>query len=326
MILLKHSCKELLETQDPKKIEQLEKQFRKRLEDQNGMVYTVTTKQLAFELGLVNEYYKTYMGSPHELSQYLDVDVNNVEEFYDKVSNYYHQDIKDTLTRLERNKVLFYEEIYMGDFIDDQIIVLSKEKNEFDDEKDKLNFHYTIHTRELTEEEFKEYSKINSKILNTYQCKNLHEYLKKYRGNNGTYYIQLNQQLYGNLGCIRVYKAYKIAFTPNFIYLNKKSLEDQLTQLFANRVLDNKLKDITRKLNELSEAIEEKQKSNDKFHAIIEMFGSEYFSDYEEIYKNEVKQLKQSYEDFKVLTRELINDYKRSKLKKVNNNDEGSNI
>ena len=317
LILLKHSCKELLETQDPKKIEKLEIEFRRKLEDKNGMLYTVTTKQLAFELGLVNEYYKTYMGSPHELSQYLDVDVKNVEEFYDKVSSYYQQDIKETLTRLEKNKVLFYEEVYMGDFIDDEIIILSKEKNKFNDEKDKLTFDYKVKPRQLTEEEFKEYSRINNSILDSYECKNLHEYLKKYRGNNRSYYIELNQELYERLGCIRVYKAYKIAFTPNFIYLNKKSLENQLTQLFANRVLENKLKDVTRKLNELSEAIEAEKEANDKFNAIIKVFGDGYFSEYENVHEEEIKQLNKSYEDFKVLTRELINDYKRSKIKKI---------
>ena len=45
------------------------------------------------------------------------------------------------------------------------------------------------------------------------------------------------------------------------------------------------LKYMTRKLNELSEAIEAEKEANDKFNAIIKVFGDGYFFEYENIHK-----------------------------------------
>lgn len=315
-LLLKDSCKDIFN--DPNlSTKEMNNKINQKLQKDKGETYTVTVNNLALNLGLINDYYLLFFESPNRLGEYLNMDVANIEEFYNKVSNYYTTDIKNTLKRLEQNKVLIYTEVYRGEFlVEKENLNLKYVKDKFNDIKRKIVVETETEFRDLTKEECEIYVKIQSDLLAEQHCKDLHEYIVEHRGDLKPFFREQNKRLYKEMKCLHAYKAYRIHFLPSFIFMRQKSLEGELTKLFADRITENKFKDITRKINKLCESMEYQKYIIDT--ECIPLYNNDKFMmQLDEENEKEIEKLKQSYEDFKVLTRGLINDYKRNKLKNI---------
>lgn len=325
LLLLKNSCKDILNNPDLSNKE-INEEINKHLQREQGTTYTITINNLALSLGLINDYYLMFFESPNRLSDYLDIDVNNIEEFYNKVSSYYTSDIKNTLKRLERNKVLIYTEVYRGEFlIEKDNLQLEYVEDEYNDLKRKVTLETETEFRDLTKEECEMYVKIQSDLLAENHCTDIHDYIASNRGNLKPFFREQNKRLYEEMKCLHAYKAYRIHFLPSFIFRRQKSLEGELTKLFANRITENKFKDITRKISKLCEDLEYQKNLEDLTYFLVDENNMNLALSLKQRSHNDIDRLKQSYEDFKILTRELINDYKRSKLKKIEPNTSTTN-
>lgn len=317
LILLENSIKDILEKTELKPTE-MNQRINKRLKENIGHSYISTVNQLALRLGLINEYYLDYFSSPNKLSKYLDIDIKNIYEFYHKVSSYYKSDIKQTLERLEKNKVLLYNEIYRGKFVDgEERIVLEYKKDNDNDIIENRKVISEEEYRDLTQEECEEYITIQNELLKENDCKDFSEYIKNNKGNTNKFFQELNKRTYERLRCFNVYKAYKISFLPSFIFMRKKTLENKLTTLFANRITTNKLRDINRKIEKLCQDLDEQTKIIETLNILTieednkkqNIVNKQKMQLKKDIKKN-IKDLKQSYEDFRILTKELIKESK----------------
>ena len=169
------------------------------------------------------------------------------------------------------------------------------------------------------------YVKIQSDLLAENHCTDIHDYIASNRGNLKPFFREQNKRLYEEMKCLHAYKAYRIHFLPSFIFRRQKSLEGELTKLFANRITENKFKDITRKISKLCEDLEYQKNLEDLTYFLVDENNMNLALSLKQRSHNDIDRLKQSYEDFKILTRELINDYKRSKLKKIEPNTSTTN-
>ena len=222
----------------------IENDFRKNLMKDDCAVYYATINSLALKLGLFNESFLDFIKSPYKLAKYLDVSKVNVDEFYQKVRKYYNTDITDALKRLEKNKILIFEEYYVGIFPDGEIQkVLVTIKDEFGDEKIETQLHYDdTYERKLTDYEKDVFVEIETKTLLDFNCGDFSEFLSKFYSRRDEFYKIRNQRLFDKIECFNVYKKYEIRFTPQFVFNRKKSIENNLSlnKLFVDRVLNNK--------------------------------------------------------------------------------------
>lgn len=251
--LLKKFCKKEIDRLGEDKLEQIINEY---LHNGKGITVSCTKSELAVKIGLVNEIFKEYIQSPNQLANKLDINKNTVIEFFSKVKNYYSRDIQNAFERLERNNVILFEELYMGEFLIDSDLFLVHSKDKYCDDTTDIHHEPIKEIRQFTEAEKDKLMEIISKILKEYDCKDYAEFIQTHPEEIGNYFRKRTDAVFRELKCIRFYKTYGVTFTPDFIFYRKKKLENQLTKMFANRVLENKERDIIKKIEEINNQIE----------------------------------------------------------------------
>lgn len=251
--LLKQFCKKETKGKTNKEITTIYNHY---VHSNEGVTIQITKLELAIRLGLVNENFKKYIGSHNELAKKLKIQKGVVDEFYNKVIKGYSKDIKTALEKLENNKVIMVEEGYKGIIPYNEQTYLMYKLNKYDDETADIEYEYDLYVRDLTEDEKNTYIEISTELLKSYNCKDLGEYIKLKNGDTTSYYKELDRRVYNKMGIKKVYKIYKITFSPSFIFERKKGLENQLTKMFANRIINNKKEDIVKKINEINKEVD----------------------------------------------------------------------
>lgn len=319
--LLKTFCSKELESKENLTKAERQKIFDDYINTNKATTVYLTTNKLALKLGLINKYYLEYLGSPNELSKKIGIDSNNIKEFYLKVTKYYTDDIEATLKRAQKNFDLIYQETYRGDFVRDIRAILKYKENEYKDIKKEVQAVSNKENRELTKEEIEVLQNIRSDILEEWGYKDLSEYLQRNNGNGYKLYREQDKRLFEKIGCMNSYRVYKITFSPKRTLKLKNILEKQLNTWFSDRVIGNKIKDTEEEIRKLCDILTYE----------LDFFGiddSYLVSERNKQIEAKIHKVEQDCNDFKTLSKELLKDYKYSKIKKIDekeNNKDGNN-
>lgn len=222
-----------------------------------------TINTLAFKIGYMNEYYFTYLYGKNKLASILDLSPLNIAKFYNKVTGYYYDDILTALKRLSKQKWITFDEIYYGKFITDEEFFIVKELTDYDDPVNKPHLAFKTVKRPLSNEEIQVYQSIQTRALQSFGCLSFSDFMR-----NGNSLSQLNklinEMMMNELHCTNIYKAFRIATSPDKIPSYQQNLSKQLNKDFINRVLENNLstskknRDKTiKKYNELAKTVEQ---------------------------------------------------------------------
>ena len=226
-------------------------------------VYSVNS--LAKQIGYINELFTQYWNHRGKLSAEIDIDKSIINEFYTKVNNSYKRIIKTTFDKLKSERIAIIEEIcYVRDIVlnEDNVIVYTTE-NEFGDEVDNYSASSTIthNNRPATKLEreliITVEQQVFSELSHTYNISitSKHDIFKY---NKLKEFSTLRKKYFAEkIKISNYYMAYRISFVPEFIYKKQRSLVKEIKQinnLFIDKTMDNKNKDINKKLNNLSKA------------------------------------------------------------------------
>lgn len=312
--LLSYYCPKILDANNDKEKKQAYKEFQENLQTTSIDIYENTIHNLAVKIGLVNEFYKEYLGDHSKLSEMLNINEITIDDFYDKVSDYYKYDIIKILDKLSKEKTLFYKKKFRGRFVEFGEKTWSRKKNKWDE----VDIEKTYYYKTLTDKEEKIYEQLIWDVLEEENCTNISQFNRKFGGNVNVFKDRLNKKTINKLSCIDIFEIYEISFRPRFIFQEKKSYENKLEKLFEQRILENKNKDIQRKTLKLNESIEQEKidfltktdESEEQLISFLKLLETKK--------EKGLNELNQSYLNFQELTKNLIRNLKTNKLKKQN--------
>ena len=263
-----------------------------KINNEELSAYSQTINSLAFNIGFVNESYFAFMYNKKQLSQLLDMNYKNIEEFYDKVSKYYYDDLTTALNRMAKKGWIIFNEVYMGDFITDEHKIIVQSNDDFGDKKNEVKLDYITETKPLSAKELQIYKNLNSQAFLHFGCSDYSEYIKKY---NSSIPLQKyrNSLIIQELNCTSVYKIYQIAALPEHLELCQNTLSKQLNSNFLNRIIKNKQSLVANQIKE----------------------KEDYYDTYPIYNENNklkiIDSIKQSLNDFKILAKCLVSNDKK---------------
>lgn len=210
----------------------------------NGTMYRATINQIAESVGFVNDLYFQYLWHKNKLSAQLDVPLESVERLYKESQRNYKSVIYRTLTNMEKNKIIKFQEVYyVQEIVETDNVFISEKTDRFGDKTSTLYRPIDLDGdfRKATEKEIQYITEVEYNVLQQYGVDNIYELYKL--GIAGEYYNIVQQKLINKLGIGKYYKVLEIYLIKDSLQKRVKKLSENIKELndkFYDKLIKNK--------------------------------------------------------------------------------------
>lgn len=193
----------------------------------NGAVF-ISKSELMTELRMINQNYTYAKYKQLRLSKYMDISMEEVEEFYLTSDSLIKRNIESALNNLRNKALLFWSNAITLCFI--KTIVPKNDINEAKTLKHESTNQYGEETasfsspqpyihkeyRKATEEEIEMVLELEKKVMKEYGCKTLNEVYK--RGLHKKFYKETKNRLFDMANIYFYFNSYEIIANKKYIY------------------------------------------------------------------------------------------------------------
>lgn len=207
-------------------------------------IYRATVNQLAESVGFVNELYFRYLFHKNKLSKQLSVPIDVIEKLYKDSQRNYKSTIYRTLDRMEKDKLLKYQEIYyVQEIIEKNTVILESKNDRYGDKAVKVYQPVDIdgEFRKATENELLIITDIEQKTLAEFDVENFSDLYRL--GMADKYYLAVQGKLINKLGIGKYYKVIEIYYIQEGIKKREIALSNAIKELnekFYDKLIQNK--------------------------------------------------------------------------------------